>query len=217
MSDVIRFPERHEDATLPSSNRPGPVPQAPPWPLTSPDISAETNLLKIKEIEEDIFSLVDEFVVTSECTTVVSSESVDSLPAREMTDLESLSEIIVFSPEIQQDGFSKEAQIPEGGVPAVWGDVFIKVGEEYPFLFTLYTRSYVRSQFLRYGERILPSPKDIILERKTLRREDIVRAVIKWTNLYCHPLMGRPIELERDSVLQTLVCDPFVEVRCPEP
>jgi len=134
-------------------------------------------------------------------------------------DLSSLEEIVVFSPEIQQNrqsGFSEPSAGREGAVPASWGDVFVRLGEEYPFLFTLYTRSYARSQRLRYGEQISPSSRDILLDRRQLDCRDIVRAVIKWVNRYCPALKGRPISLESDSVLQTLVCDPMVEIRCPE-
>ena len=97
------------------------------------------------------------------------------------------------------------------------GDGFIKIGDEYPFLFTVYTAAYAKEQCRFYGEEIKPSSRDIILKRKHLTPEDILRAVIKWVNLYFPDLRGKPVFLEKLSVLQTLVCDPGVEVTLPEP
>jgi len=123
--------------------------------------------------------------------------------------------LLFFSPEIQKDELSNPTS-GDTGEPILWGDVFVKTGEEYPFLFTLYTKQYAQDQLLCYGEKIEVSAKDVVLNRKDLSRADIIRAVIKWTNLYCPFLMGKPIALEEHSVLQGLACDPFVEVQCPE-
>ncbi len=127
-------------------------------------------------------------------------------------DFGALDELVVFSPEIQREGF--KVQEPAGGTPCAvrWGDVFVKSGDVYPFLFTVYTEDYVSHQLVSYGERILPSPKDIILRREQLSPQDILRAVIKWANLYCPRQRGKPVRLESDAVLRDLVCDPGIEV-----
>jgi len=118
-------------------------------------------------------------------------------------DLSELEQIIIFSPEIQQEGFVKLPTSGEKQAPRQWGDVFLKAGDEYPFLFTVYTANYAKTQFQYYGERILPSLKDVILNKEHLDPKDIIRAVIKWVNIYCPTLLGKPISLEKDSILQT--------------
>ena len=106
--------------------------------------------------------------------------------------------------------------MPDGELRrAEWGDVFIKVGDEYSFLFTMYTAAYVKQQLVCHGEIIRPSSNDVILNRRLLQPHDIVRAVIKWANLYCRSLAGKPIFLENSSVLRTLVCDPGIEINIP--
>jgi hypothetical protein len=124
----------------------------------------------------------------------------------------SLSELVVFSPEIQKLDF--KASEPTEGLPgaARWGDVFLKSGDVYPFLFTVYTEDYVRHQLVSYGEKIVPSPKDVILRKEQLSPPDIIRAVIKWANLYSPRQRGKRVRLESDAVLQDLICDPGIEV-----
>lgn len=128
------------------------------------------------------------------------------------TDLLSLSELVVFSPEIQSQ--APEAPEPGDGRPREvrWGDVFFKLGDVYPFLLTVYAEDYVRHQLLSYGEKIRPSPKDIILRKKRLSPPDIIRAVLKWVNLYAPDLRGKPVRLECEAVLQDLICEPGIEV-----
>jgi hypothetical protein len=124
----------------------------------------------------------------------------------------SLSELVVFSPEIQKDDF-KASEPAEGLSGAVrWGDVFLKSGDEYSFLFTVYTDDYVSHQLVSYGEKIVPSPKDVILRKEHLSPPDIIRAVIKWANLYSPGQKGKQVRLESDAVLQDLICDPGIEV-----
>ena len=124
----------------------------------------------------------------------------------------SLSELVVFSPEIQKDDF-KASEPTEGLSGAVrWGDVFLKSGDVYPFLFTVYTEDYVRHQLVSYGEKIVPSPKDVILGKEQLSPPDIIRAVIKWANLYSPRQRGKRVRLESGAVLQDLICDPGIEV-----
>jgi hypothetical protein len=124
----------------------------------------------------------------------------------------SLSELVVFSPEIQKDDLN--ASEPAEGLSGTvrWGDVFLKSGDVYPFLFTIYTADYVRHQLVSYGEKIEPSPKDVILRKKQLSPADIIRAVIKWANLYSPQQCGKQVRLESNAVLQDLICDPGIEV-----
>ena len=96
--------------------------------------------------------MFDDYVLTSHCTTHVTGERLDELPEKSLSDLSRLTEIVVFSPEIQRDGFSSSSGSEEEPEYASWGDVFIKVGDEYPFLFTVYTKTYARNQLLRHGE-----------------------------------------------------------------
>jgi len=126
--------------------------------------------------------------------------------------LAALNELVVFSPEIQ-------SQAPEAPEPACsrprevrWGDVFFKLGDVYPFLLTVYTEDYVKHQLLSYGEKIRPSPRDIILKKKRLSPPDIIRAVLKWVNLYAPGLRGKPVRLESDAVLKDLICEPGIEI-----
>jgi hypothetical protein len=138
-------------------------------------------------------------------------------------DMGSLTELIVFSPEIQ---FSRrQAEEPHRREPRLvqWGDVFFKSEDVYPFLFTVYTEGYVQHQLLSYGESIKPTPRDIIIGervlsgRKHLSAPDIIRAVLKWVNLYAPQQSGKPVRLESEGVLQDLICEPGVEVVVVEP
>ena len=121
--------------------------------------------------------------------------------------------LVVFSPEIGTGSKSGHAQ---GSSCAQWGDVFLKIGDEYPFIFTLYTKKYVKNYFHLYGEIILPSPKDILLNRHVLAPQDLVQSTIKWVNSYYPALKGLPIHLESEEVIKELVCDPGNEVIIPD-
>jgi hypothetical protein len=179
-------------------------------------LHSSTSSYRIDEIEKELLEIIDEHALRTKCNYTISNDNLDQLQENCPPDLNQLIEILVFSPEIQQEGFAGSPSASEEVRLVDWGDVFVKIGEEYPFLFTVYTGSYVRNQFIHHGEKITPSSRDIVLKRKHLQREDIIRAVIKWANLYCPALMGKPISLESDSILQTLVCDPFVEIQCPD-
>jgi len=150
------------------------------------------------------------------CKYKITEEEIEEPDEDAVPDLSELEQIIIFSPEIQQEGFVKLPTSGEKQAPRQWGDVFLKAGDEYPFLFTVYTANYAKTQFQYYGERILPSLKDVILNKEHLDPKDIIRAVIKWVNIYCPALLGKPISLEKDSILQTLICDPGAEILCPE-
>lgn len=187
--------------------------------LCYPETISDSSLMKIEELESEIMKLLD---VSSPDErprgSMCSERMIEEVHEGALPDLDNLEEVVVFSPEIQLQG-SKSPEAEEEGPDAVaasWGDVFVRTGEEYPFLFTVYTKSYARNQWRRYGERISPSSRDVLLDRKQLDRRDIIRAVIKWINLYCPVLKGKPIRLENDSTLQTLVRDPLVEIQCPE-
>jgi len=124
-----------------------------------------------------------------------------------------LEELVLFSPEIQVGvPRSAPAGTPTLRVEPHWGDVFIKVDERYRFAFTVYTGSYVSECRRRFGEKIVPSAQDVVLNRKFLVPRDILRAALKWINLYCPFLCGTPLSLEREEVLENLTCDPGVEV-----
>jgi len=124
--------------------------------------------------------------------------------------LESLDSLVVFSPEIALPPPAPRRAHDSARVE--WGDVFLRTGDEYPFIFTLYTRRFVSSFYLQRGERICPSPHDIILDRPGLGPPDILRAMIKWVDRYHPDLRGLPIELERREVVEGLVCDPGEEI-----
>ena len=175
---------------------------------------------KIKQLEDELIKILDQYGLNTPTHRTICSDSSDEQIEDDyktaLANLSHLEEIVVFSPEIQRQELAGPSEEEGKTATASWGDVFVKMGEEYPFLFTVYTKSYSRSQRLRYGEQIAPSSRDILLDKKQLDRLDILRAVIKWVNLYFPSLKGRPISLESDSVLQTLVCDPLVEIRCPD-
>jgi len=217
MSNVIFFKPRKDCTTSEIPAHSGhSVQNSTPMTICSSEPLTKNHCLKINELEQELLKIIDDYALNDQFTCKVSSDNIDELPEKQLPDFGELEEIVVFSPEIQQEGFAESSADQEEEIPASWGDVFVKIGEEYPFLFTVYTDSYTRNQLLRYAEKISPSSRDIILRKKQLQREDIIRAVIKWVNLYCPSLMGRPISLESDSILQTLVCDPFVEIQCPD-
>jgi len=124
-----------------------------------------------------------------------------------------LAELVLFSPEIQWEAFRTR---PPGtyALPKErhWGDVFVKTKDLYPFAFTVYTHSYVVERQRFFGESIVPSPEDIVLHRKSLAPMDILRAALKWVNLYYPSLLGKPVSLEKQEILDGLTCDPGAEV-----
>ena len=212
MADIIPFPQHGPAHPKNESSRGGPPTKAREGVLGG--LSGKTSLLE--QMMEEIAELYDD-PPEMECTYCRSDlregEDTESL---EM-ELASLREFVVFSPEIQKDGF-KASEPAEGVSGAVrWGDVFLKSGDVYPFLFTIYTEDYVRHQLVSHGEKIVPSPKDVILRKEHLSPTDIIRAVIKWTNLYSPHHRGKQVRLESEAVLQDLVCDPGIEVVVADP
>jgi len=172
---------------------------------------------RVKEMREAIVELFQESGLSPHFESRVSEGFSDQSEAGRRQRILELEEVVVFSLEIQQPPSPGRESGDEENRHSGWGDVFVKVGDEYVFLFTLYTANYVEEQFRRHGERVKPSPSDIILKREVLGAPDIIRAVIKWVNLYSPGLAGMPISLENPSVLQTLVCDPGVEITCSSP
>ncbi len=167
------------------------------------------------ESEKELLALINKYVISDPCSEYSFESIISSLKHNNKkmeTDFEDLEELIIFSPEVQQNDFKQESSNQESVPPSKWGDVFLKRGSEYIFIFTLYTSSYVKEQFDRYRERIKPSCKDIILNSNHLSPPEIIRAAIKWVHLYFPALMGKPIFIEDSSVLQDLVCEPGVEV-----
>jgi len=218
MRNVIFLKPREKKSSFETPLASGQTPPAPSeMKVSFSEAANKHSLFKINELEAEIMSLLEVNGLENPFhRTIAHPSNTAQEEEGELPDLSTLNEIVVFSPEIQQQGFAELSSGEGEAVPASWGDVFVKIGDEYPFLFTAYTKGYARSQRLRYGEEISPSLRDILLDRKQLDCGDIIRAVIKWVNLYCPSLKGRPISLEADSVLQTLVCDPLVEIHCPD-
>lgn len=161
---------------------------------------------------EEITALYeDPSIVESACCRVDLREGEEGAEPTE-TDLASLTELVVFSPEIQSQAPEPTESGDTRPREVRWGDVFFKFGDVYPFLLTVYAEDYVRHQLLSCGENIRPSPKDIILRKKRLSPPDIIRAVLKWVNLYAPALRGKPVRLECDAVVQDLICEPGIEV-----
>jgi len=124
-----------------------------------------------------------------------------------------LEQLVLFSPEIQADALSS-AQ-PARGQPKPsprWGDVFLRVDERYLFAFTVYASAYVQQCRSLLGEMINPSEEDVVLKGRHLVPRDILRAAMKWVNLYHPPLKGKPIFLEKEEVLQELMRVPGAEI-----
>ena len=220
MSNVINFPALRKDTPLDLhivTNRS--KPHSVNVVEYSQDIEIENKCPEINDIEEELSKFVDKQTLTSHCSYNYSENERDRAENEDQEEclpsLKEIEEIIVFSPEIQKNEI-EDSPDNKPAEPVLWGDVFIKTGDEYPFLFTVYTKMYARDQLLYYGEMIEPSSKDIILNRDQLFSEDIIRAIIKWTNQHSQFLMGKPISLEEHSILKTLVCEPLVEVKCPE-
>jgi hypothetical protein len=212
MADIIPFPSRRPER--PAAPPSGDIPSNEDREilLGSPPGKAS----KLEQMMEEIAELYEDPAAV-ECTYCrFDLRDAGETDAFEI-DFGSLTELVVFSPEIQKEGFQTAAA--EEGMPGAvrWGDVFLKSGDVYPFLFTVYTEDYVSHQLVSYGEKILPSPKDIILRREHLSPPDIIRAVIKWANIYSPQQRGKRVRLESDAVLQDLICDPGIEVVVAEP
>ena len=167
---------------------------------------------KLKEMMEEIEAFYEHSSLKdcAYCRINVNDDEGD--PDMREQDLSSLTELIVFSPEIQRDEFNPAEPDESRPREVRWGDVFFRSGDVYPFLFTVYTEDYVKQQFLSYGEKIKPSPKDIILGKKQLSPPDIIRAALKWVNLYSPEQRGIVVRLESGEVLKNLVCEPGIEV-----
>lgn len=128
-----------------------------------------------------------------------------------------LRELVLFSPEIQGRACAGDCLSPDGrrGVCPQWGDVFLRVDETYLFAFTVYAFPYVQQCRRVLGETISPSDEDLVLRCRYLTPPDILRAGMKWVNLY-HPLLkGKPILLEKTEVLQSLIRVPGAEILAP--
>jgi hypothetical protein len=151
--------------------------------------------------------LTKSFITSSEIESLLMDMNKSNHVDSKLVELESL---VVFTPEIRSSHAVSGKDANSWGIQ--WGDVFLKIGDEYPFIFTMYTRRYVRKYFLLYGEMIARSPKDIILDRPFLTPRDTIRATIKWVNCYYPRLKGLPISLEKEEVVQELICDPGEEV-----
>ncbi len=168
--------------------------------------------LKIEEIETELNRVLDVDYVTyvSHCkfTHNPPEESEGDLVAN----LAGATELVLFSPEIQGLDCGSTRGMAEPAEFVQWGDVFVKIKDGYRFLFTLYTARYAARQLSVFGEKIHPSPQDVILRAERLIPSDILRATMKWTNLHAPDLRGKPIRLEEESNLRDLVCDPEVEL-----
>ncbi len=126
----------------------------------------------------------------------------------------SLDALVVFSPEIMLSALCEYRSSQSCGIE--WGDVFLKTGDTYPFIFTIFTKAFVRRYYLARAEIIHASPQDIILARSTLTPSDVLQAMMKWVNVYHQELKGLPVELESEEVIKGLVCDYGEEVLVPE-
>lgn len=213
MAEIIPFPS-HRTAG-PATGQSGDIPlhKAREGPLGGPLSGQATRL---EQMMEELAEFYEDSSL-ADCTYCRFYLREDEDAENDTTDLSALTELVVFSPEVQRQGFQKS--LPNECQPDAvrWGDVFLKAGDVYPFLFTVYTEEYVKYQLVSYGETIEPSPTDIILSRQQLHPEDIIRAVIKWVNLHSPQQGGKPIRLESDEVLQDLVCDPGIEIVVADP
>lgn len=128
-----------------------------------------------------------------------------------------LRELVFFSPEIQGKAYAGDSLSSDGrrGVCPQWGDVFLRVDECYLFAFTVYAFPYVQQCRRVLGETISPSDEDIVLRCRHLTPPDILRAAMKWVNLYRPFLKGKPILLENTEVLQSLIRVPGAEILAP--
>jgi hypothetical protein len=210
MAEIIPFPSRRVALSTVEQNM-----EAKPAEGFLGGPSGNKRLLD--RMIEEIAELYEEppEVECTYCRFDLRDEGSDTEPLE--IDFASLTELVVFSPEIQGQSLngSESEKTPRG--PVHWGDVFLKCGDVYPFLLTVYTEEYVSRQLARHGEKIMPSPKDIVLSREELSPADIIRAVIKWANLYSPQQRGKGVRLESDAVLRDLICDPGIEVVVAEP
>jgi hypothetical protein len=207
MADIIPFPSQRP--ARPAKEQSGGFPSNQTGEGFLGGLSGKTS--KFEQMMEEIAELYED-PPEMECTycrfDLREGEEAESLEI----EFSSLTELVVFSPEIQKNDFniSEPAEGLSGAVR--WGDVFLKSGDVYPFLFTVYTEDYVKHQLVSFGERIVPSPKDVVLRKEQLSPPDIIRAVIKWANLYSPLQRGKRVRLESNAVLQDLICDPGIEV-----
>lgn len=125
-----------------------------------------------------------------------------------------LRQLVFFSPEIQASALSTSQPSPgqADDPPPRWGDVFLRVDDRYLFAFTAYASSYVQQCRSLLGETIHPSEEDVVLKGRHLTAGDILRAAMKWVNLYHPSLKGKPLSLEKEEVLQELMCVPETEI-----
>lgn len=210
MAEIIPFPSRRVAFSAVEQNG-----EAQPGERLIQGPSGKNRLLE--RMIEEIAELYDEppDVECTYCRFDLREEGSD--PESVEIDFASLTELVVFSPEIQKPSLEGSESDPNPRGPVRWGDVFVKCGDVYPFLLTVYTEEYVSHQLARQGEKITPSPKDIVLSREELSPADIIRAVIKWANLYSPQQRGKGVRLESDAVLRDLICDPGIEVVVAEP
>jgi len=213
MAEIIPFPTRRTATPATESSMGIPLNQARE-DLSGGSMSGKAT--RLEQMMEEIAEFYEDSSLPDSTYCRLYSREEEDAEAAE-TDFAMLTELVVFSPEVQREGFhpSKPDESQSGGVH--WGDVFLKCGEVYPFLFTIYTEDYVKQQLASCGERIVPSPKDIILRRQQLSSADVIRAVVKWVNLHSPQQRGKRIRLESAEVLQNLVCDPGIEVVVADP
>ncbi|MEW6441958.1 MAG: hypothetical protein AB1640_13565 [bacterium] len=86
-----------------------------------------------------------------------------------------------------------------------WGDVFALTDppDTYRYIFTVYTRSYVRYCARCRGEKIRESDENIILAVPALTNCDVLAAARRWIDLYQPGLQGVTVRLEDpDTVLE---------------
>ena len=214
MANIIPFPTDRTRPPTPEPNGVGPLHQTGDRYLGG---LAPGKASKVEQILEEIEALYEDSSIRdcAYCRINVTDGEEDLYTTE--SDLASLTELVVFSPEIQKDEFKGSEPGESWPREVRWGDVFFRSGDVYPFLFTVYTEDYVKHQLVSYGEMIRPSPKDIILGRKQLSPPDIIRAVLKWVNLYSPEQRGIPVRLESGAVLEDLVCEPGIEVVVAEP
>ena len=202
MSDIIPFPIGRRSTPPSESGGEKPVRQTADLLVGS---LAQGVTGRLEKMMEEIVELYEDSSVADYASYRFDMRDVEADAETAEADLALVTELVVFSPEVQQ--CERQATETETGGPRVvqWGDVFFKSGDEYPFLFTVYTEGYVKHQLRVQGEKIMPSPRDII------------RAVLKWVNLYAPEHRGKPVRLESDEVVRDLVCEPGIEVLVSEP
>lgn len=215
MADIIAFPVHRIPPSVTKPCGDVPLHQARDHCVAG---AAPGMASRLEEMMEEIADLYEGSSLVDHAYCRVSFRGDEEVVEPTEMDFASLTELVVFSPEIQREEECATSATGENlPLDVRWGDVFFKSGEVYPFLFTIYTEEYVKHQLLSCGEMIRPSPRDIILGKKHLAPPDIVRAVLKWVNLYFPQQRGKPVRLESPAVLQDLICDPGIEIVVPEP